>query len=94
VPGKAGPAGTHRGGATMVWWGHLRTAVFRWRGGSGDFQWPRGGDPAIRDGGERGGCRWRSRSEKEAGAREKRAKMGAAPFLRGVVGRQRRGSER
>jgi hypothetical protein len=26
-----------------------------------------GGDPAIRDGGERGGCRWRGRSEDGGG---------------------------
>jgi hypothetical protein len=87
VPGKAGPAGTHRGGgATMVWWGHLRTAVFRWRGGSGDFQWPRGGDPAIRDGGERGGLPVARSERKRSGGTGKASEDGGGTIFKGSGG--------
>jgi hypothetical protein len=51
VSGKAGPAWTDRGGdVTTGRRGRLGTAVFRWRGGSGDLR-----GPQQLHGGERSG---------------------------------------
>jgi hypothetical protein len=68
VPGKAKPAGTHRGGGTTTGWrGQLGTTTFRWRAaptvGNGLAG---GGGPATRGGGE-GGCWWRVGGLEEGG---------------------------